>query len=117
MSTPDPARYAAASIVSTSILAGRRSLTWLLRDEPTGPADSGWRFLSEDDDDVFLSDPANLTVVSFQRVTMIEPAIAQVYALPVGTDLHLVVEGARRRFFDNASGREVVVPRVVAAAS
>lgn len=117
MTTADPARRTGASIISTSILTGRSDLTWLVRDEPTAPTDNGWRFLSDADDEEFLADPANLAVVSFDRVALIEPAVRRVYSLPVGSDLQLVVEGGLRRFFDNVSGREVDLGREASASA
>ncbi|MEQ6898219.1 DUF2185 domain-containing protein [Microbacterium sp. KR10-403] len=107
MSTPDFVQNSGGCVVSKNILSGRGRLTWLVREPSTNPADNGWRFLSDIDDDEYLADPNNMAVATFNQVAEIEPAIIGIYALPVGSDLQLVVENGRRRFYDNNTGQVV----------
>jgi len=66
------------------------------------PADNGWRFLAEEDDDTYINTPGNLVVVDFNTVAAIEPAVISIYLLPIGSDLQLVEERTGRLvFYDN----------------
>jgi hypothetical protein len=96
---------AGGSIVSQRIVAGSAPLKWAFREEPLNPADNGWRFLSEADDDAYLADPANMVVTSFNTVANLEPLVLGLWGAAVGTDLQYVVEpDGRRVWYDNATG-------------
>lgn len=106
-SAPAHVPDAAGCIVSRRILDRTGRVRWLLREEPAHPADSGWRFLSELDDDEYADDPANMVVLDLSTVAGIEPAIAAISHLPVGSDLQLVVENGAPHVLDNLTGAEV----------
>lgn len=75
-------KKAGGCIVSKNIVDGKGKLKWLLREKSLNPADNGWRFFSDIDDDEFVND--------FNTVVEIEPAIIVVYPFPVGSDMQLV---------------------------
>ena len=104
-------RDAGGSIVSRRVLDGTSGLKWMFREASVNPADNGWRFLSEADDDAYLADPANMVVADFNRVAEIEPAVIPIWNLPVGSDLQLVITDGRRVIYDNATGQPVALPR------
>ncbi|PRI10091.1 DUF2185 domain-containing protein [Leucobacter massiliensis] len=95
-------------IVSRRIMSGESPLKWAFRETPTNPADNGWRFFAEGDDDAFINTPGNLEVVDFNTVAAVEPAIIGISLFPVGSDLQLVREAdGRLVFYDNETGRPV----------
>ena len=50
----------------------------------------------------------NMTVVDFNELCNLEPACIGIYALPIGSDIQLVVEpDGRRRWFDNKTEKEI----------
>lgn len=99
---------AGGCIVSKHILTGKGKLKWLFREESVdNKVDNGWRFLSDIDDDEFINDPKNLAVCDFNTVANIEPAILGIYNLPVGSDLQLVVQDGKIRFYDNNTEKEI----------
>lgn len=99
---------AGGCIVSKNILDGKGKLKWLLREVSTDrTVDNGWRFFSDIDDDDFINNPDNLLVCDFNTVANIEPAILAIYNMPVGSDLQLVTEGGKIKFYDNLTEKEV----------
>lgn len=102
-------------LVSRRILEGKSSLKWAFREESAAPMDNGWRFLSTDDDDEFINTPGNMVVADFNTVAGIEPAIIEIYLLPVGADLQLVRENDGRLVFYNNETGEPLEGRVPSA--
>jgi len=98
---------AGGCIVSNNILSGKGSLKWMVRNESVNKNDNGWMFFSDIDDDEYADDPNNFTVCDFNTVANIEPAIIAIYLMPVGTDLQLVSENGKLKFYDNLTGKEV----------
>ena len=66
---------AGAAIVSRKIVERTGNIKWLTREAPIAPQDSGWRILSDRDTDEYLADPANMTVVDFNELCALEPAL------------------------------------------
>ncbi|WP_285727959.1 DUF2185 domain-containing protein [Psychromicrobium xiongbiense] len=103
--TPEFIRDSGACVVSLNIMKGVAPLRWLVREPSINPSDNGWRFFSAIDDEAYLDDPRNLSVVSFNEVAAIEPAIIGVYLHPVGSDYELVRTPEGGMFFrDNLTG-------------
>lgn len=101
---------AGGCVVSKNIIEEKGKLKWLVREESIDvKVDNGWRFFSDIDDDEFLNDPKNMIVCDFNTVANIEPAILGIYFLPVGSDLQLVTEDGKIKFYDNLSGAEVEI--------
>lgn len=96
-------------VVSLSILDGV-PLKWAFREVGINPADNGWRFMGATDTQEYTNDPANQRIRTFNTVANIEPAVLDIYGAPVGIDLQLVVEDGRRTWYDNATGRPLVLP-------
>ena len=99
---------AGGCIVSKNIIDGKGKLKWLLREVSTDrKVDNGWRFFSDIDDDDFINNPDNLLVCDFNTVANIEPAILAIYNMPVGSDLQLVTEDGKIKFYDNLTEEEI----------
>jgi len=105
-STPEFVRESGGSLLSRNALDGKAPIRWAFREEQANPVDNGWRFLSAIDDDEFLSDSANLVVVSFNTVVRIEPAVLPLLYLPEGTDVTIERDAdGRITIIDNDSGQ------------
>lgn len=99
---------AGGCVVSKNIIEGKGKLKWLVREKSVDVAvDNGWRFFSDIDDDEFVNNVENMIVCDFNTIANIEPAILSIYYLPVGSDLQLVSEEGKIKFYDNLSGEEV----------
>lgn len=100
-----------ACMVSNNILTGKGKLKWCYRHEPHRGADvdNGWEFCSDIDTEDFLNVAENWTIISWDQMFIIEPAIDIIFDLPPGSDLVFVVDEHGRRFFDAETGK-VVVP-------
>lgn len=104
-STPEFAQDSGGSLLSRNALDGKAPIRWAFREGPVNPVDNGWRFLSAADDDEFLADPANLTIVPFNTVVSLEPAVLPLLPLPIGTDVTILRdEGGRITLVDSATG-------------
>jgi hypothetical protein len=108
-SNPEFVRESGASLLSRNALDRKAPIRWAFREPPANPADNGWVFLSAIDDDTFLSDPANMAVVGFNTVVLIEPAILPLLHLPEGTDATIERDtDGRITIIDNDSGEPIV---------
>lgn len=95
------------SIVSKNILSGKGTLTWCIRENGMNPNDNGWRFFSNIDDSMYLSNPANMAICAWDTVVEIEPAILAIFDCPVGTELLLVEKDGRKMFINPDTEEEV----------
>ncbi|MDR1640967.1 MAG: DUF2185 domain-containing protein [Clostridiales bacterium] len=78
------------AVTSNNIINKKGNVLWCTRSEPNAPIDTGWTFLSDIDTEEFLADDNNLSLVTFETVIDIEPAVARLVNLPIGADLALV---------------------------
>ena len=95
------------SLVSRNILEEKGRIRWCFREEPVNSVDNGWRFLSDIDTDEFLENPSNMVICDWGTVFEIEPAVAPIFSMAVGTELALVYEGNRKFFVDTNTGEPV----------
>jgi hypothetical protein len=106
-SIPEYVPNSGTSIATRNVLDGTARLRYFVRENPVAPADNGWRFLSEIDDEEYINDPENLRVVSFNSVADIEPAIIPILHIPVGTNLELTRDSTGLHFIDNTTGQKL----------
>ncbi|HEU4451688.1 MAG TPA: DUF2185 domain-containing protein [Longimicrobium sp.] len=64
------------AVVSRLVATDRQKVRWMYREEPTEPADSGWRFFSGDEAENFAEDPENFEFHALDVVMEIDPSIA-----------------------------------------
>jgi len=98
---------AGGSVVTNNILTGAGKVRWASRENSTNPVDNGWRFISDIDDQKYLDDAGNSTIADFNTVANIEPAVLELYELPVGTDVTLERDGATLRWVHSDTGVEL----------
>ena len=97
------------SIVSKNILEKRGKIKWCFREESVNALDNGWRFLSEIDTDDYLQDTSNMVVCDWGTIFEIEPAIAPIFNMLIGTDLTLMYESQRKYFVFTETGEICVL--------
>ncbi len=78
------------SIVSNHILDRSGKIKWVFREESVNVHDNGWRFMADNDDDEYIQNPKNSTICVFEEIVKMEPLIAKIFDLPVGTELELI---------------------------
>ena len=102
---------AGSCIVTKSILNGETKFRWLFREEPLNNIDTGWMAFGDSDNDDYVNDPKNLTVMDLNTLINIEPTILNVYEMPVGTDL-IFIEEDGEKYFINAKTNEQIREKV-----
>ena len=102
---------AGSCIVTKSILNGETKFRWLFREEPLNNIDTGWMAFGDSDNDEYVNDPKNLTVVDLNTLINIEPTILNVYEMPIGTDL-IFIEEDGDKYFINAKTNEQIREKV-----
>ena len=99
---------AGGMIISKSVLNGEQPLKWLFRDE--APYGSGWVAFGAGDDDEYVNNADNLTIIDFNELIEMEPAAYNVYHMPVGTELELCADKGERFFVDCKTGKAILEP-------
>ncbi len=99
---------AGGMIISKSVLNGEQPLKWLFRDE--APYGSGWVAFGAGDDDEYVNNADNLTIIDFNELIDMEPAAYNVYHMPVGTELEFCVNKGERFFVDCKTGKAILEP-------
>ena len=99
---------AGGTIVSKSILEGTSKLKWLFREN--SEYGNGWVALGDTDTQEYVDNPDNMTIVDFNTLANIEPAVVNVFYMPVGSDLELCSDPSGNYFFDTRDGKEIREP-------
>ena len=102
---------AGSCIVTKSLLNGETKFRWLFREEPLDNIDTGWLAFGDSDNNEYVNDPKNLSVVDLNTLINIEPTILNVYEMPVGTDL-IFIEEDGEKYFINAKTNEQIREKV-----
>lgn len=97
------------SVVSKNILENKGRLKWCFRENSVNEVDNGWRFLSEIDTDEYLADASNMVICDWGTIFEMEPAIAPIFDMPIGTELTLVYEKDKKFFVYTETGKELVL--------
>lgn len=98
---------AGGCICTKSILSGKTPLKWCFRDKSVDAVDNGWRFIGRDDDEAYINVVSNNAVVDFNTVANIQPAVLDIYNLPVGTDIYIEKDkNNKTRFFKTGTNEE-----------
>lgn len=100
---------AGACLVSNNVLSGAGRVKWMVRETPHAPGDNGWRIFSSIDTDDYLADADNITIVDFNQVCEVEPALIGIWDFPAGSDLQIVDEGQGISIVDTRSGQAVPI--------
>lgn len=101
-------RGAGGTIVTKSILNGTSKLKWLFRQD-TGQG-NGWVAFGDTDSQEYVNDANNMAIVDFNTLIDIEPTVANVFYMPMGSDLEFRCDKTGKYFVDTRSGKEIREP-------
>ena len=73
-------------IVSNNVLKGIRIL-YSFREESKIPQLNGWNVLSKDDDQEYIQEVTNFTILNAESMYKIAPVLLELFDAPYGTDL------------------------------
>ncbi|MDM1361397.1 DUF2185 domain-containing protein [Myroides marinus] len=79
-------------LASGKIMILGEKVDYMYREEPNSDTDSGWRFLSNTEDEEYLDNPENSEIYSVNAVAHNDMAIIPYLKSPVGSEL-VRVEG------------------------
>ncbi len=96
------------TIVTKSILNGTSKLKWLFRQE--AGQGNGWVAFGDRDSQAYVDDPNNMVIVAFNTLANIEPTVANVFYMPVGSDLEFRSDKTGKYFVDTKTGKEIREP-------
>ncbi len=99
---------AGGTIVTKSILNGTSKLKWLFRQETEHG--NGWVAFGDRDSQEYVDDAKNMAIVDFNTLANIEPAVADVFYMPVGSDLEFRSDKTGKYFVDTRTGKEIREP-------
>jgi hypothetical protein len=95
-------------IVSNNILSGAGKIKWIFREKSINDKDTGWRFISEIDDEEYINNSNNLSVCDFNSVIKIEPATIRVYSYPIGSEFELIVDEHNKSIIINSKTKKII---------
>lgn len=101
-------RGAGGTIVTKSILNGTSKLKWLFRQD--AGQGNGWVAFGDTDSQEYVNDVNNMAIVDFNTLIDIEPAVANVFYMPMGSDLEFRSDKTGKYFVDTRSGKEIREP-------
>lgn len=99
---------AGGTIVSKSILNGTSRLKWLFRQEEG--EGNGWVAFGDTDTQEYVNDFHNMEIVDFNTLANIEPAVVNVFYMPMGSDLEFCDDKTGKYFVDTKTGEEIREP-------
>lgn len=98
-------RGAGGTIVTKSILNGTSKLKWMFRQD--GGLGNGWVAFGDTDSQEYVNDANNMSVVDFNTLANIEPAVVNIFYMPMGSDLEFCSDKTGKYFVDTRTGKEI----------
>ena len=100
-------------VVSNNILDGK-AIRYSYREKSAIPQLNGWTLLSIEDDDVYLSNSKNFSILGANSIVKIAPVMLEIFEAPYGTDLcWLYEEGVHVGFYDLVKDRETTIEEII----
>lgn len=100
-------------VVSNNILDGK-AIRYSYREESAIPQLNGWTLLSIEDDEAYLANSKNFTILGASSIEKIAPVMLEIFEAPYGTDLcWLYEEGVHVGFYDLVKDRETTIEEIV----
>lgn len=101
-------------VVSKNILEGK-PVGYSLREKTTDDTLSGWNVLSIEDDETYVSNTDNFTIVKASEIAKLQPLLLEIYDSMYGTELNWLYDedGMFKGFFDLGSNQEVSIAQVL----
>lgn len=74
-------------LVSNKIMLLNEKIDFMYREQPDSESDSGWRFLSDTEDEAYLADENNAGVYTLNTIAALDQAIIPYLDYPIGSEL------------------------------
>lgn len=101
-------------IVSKNITSGHSRISNAYREKREHPEENGWILYSEMDDEDYVSDGCNFTLLNMQQLYEIESLMWFLKDAPYGTDLAWMYEGDEiQGLWDLVAEKEVKINEVI----
>ncbi len=98
------------ALISKRAMEPDQRVGWLYRESPDRAGDSGWRVFVGDEDDSYVEDPENISLISLESLVDKDPQLVKVLASRVGSEIEREDEG--ELFRDLETGIEVIEPYI-----
>ncbi|OAB37774.1 DUF2185 domain-containing protein [Paenibacillus glacialis] len=100
-------------VVSKNINSGF-PIRYSFREKSSIPQLNGWNLYSIVDDDDYINNAENFTILSAESIFEISPIILEFFDAPYGTDIcWLYEEGVHTGFYDIISEKEVTLSEIL----
>lgn len=100
-------------LVSKNIISGF-PIRYSFREKSSIPQLNGWNLYSIVDDDEYINNAENFTILSATSIFEISPIILDIFDAPYGTDIcWLYEEGVHTGFYDLISEKEVTLGEIL----
>ena len=100
-------------IVSKNVMAGK-AIRYSFREKSDIPELNGWTLYSVEDDDHYVNDPNNFSILSAESVYEMSPVIIEIFDAPYGTDLcWLYEEDVHVGFYDLNAEKEIDIQEIL----
>lgn len=101
-------------VVSNNICEGH-PIKYSFREKSSISNLNGWTLYSDIDDEDYINDPHNFTILNADSVVKISPVMLEIFNAPYGTDLCWLYENdIHIGFYDLESNQEVTIDKIVA---
>lgn len=105
--------YYGGFIVSKNICSGV-PIRYSFREKSSIRELNGWTLYSGKDDQEYISNPKNFTILGITSICHIAPVMLEIYEAPYGTDLcWLYEQGVHIGFYDLKGEREISIAEIV----
>lgn len=100
-------------IVSNNVIAGKQ-IRYSYREKSKISKLNGWTILSVEDDNDYVSNSDNFTILGANTVNKIAPVMLEIFSAKYGTDLFWIYENnVHIGFYDLISDREVTIQEIL----
>ena len=101
-------------IVSNNVIKGR-PIRYTFREKPSMPNLNGWTIYSCDDDQQYVENPKNFTILGGESIRKISPVILEIFDAPYGTDLCWMYDkkGNFTNFYDLKNDKDTTLEEIL----
>ena len=100
-------------IVSHNVMSGV-PIRYSFREKSSMRQLNGWYLYSEQDDEAYVNDSENFSILGAQSILKIAPVVLEIFQAPYGTDLcWLYEEGVHVGFYDLVADRETTISEIL----
>lgn len=100
-------------VVSKNIILGK-PVKYSFREKSSIQQLNGWNLYSVDDNEEYINDSNNFTILSAESIYKIAPVVLELFDAPYGTDLcWLYEEGVHIGFYDLIADKETTIGEIL----